>query len=362
MESKNIILQEAEQISPAVANIGNHNVYTVPAGYFDGLHAQVLARVQGAALPAAPAPYAVPEGYFDNLAGNIMAKIKAQAAPQAGDIFFDDEVSTGILPPYLPTPYSIPQGYFDSLAANVLAAIKQQQLTEAEATLPFIAMPYTVPQGYFDGLANNVLTAIKQQERITEETSLPFIAMPYTVPQGYFDNLAGNVMAKINTGTVQHGSEAAKELEELSPLLSSIGKQMPYSVPQGYFEQFEVNIPAEEKPVTKVVSMQSSRRKWFTYAAAACVAVILGVGGFMFRGVKTIDPPVDGYVKALANVSDADIRAYLDEQPATTIDAGAQQDEQEPDVQKDIEQTSTQDIQQYLNENSGPDEKRGKDI
>jgi len=121
-------------------------------------------------------------------------------------------------------------------------------------------------------------------------------------------------------------------------------------------------MPAEEKPVAKVVSMQSSSSKWFTYAAAACVAVILGVGGFMFKNSNTKVETGTGIESALAKVSDADIKAYLEEQPSTTIEAGTQQDEQEPDVQKDIEETSTQDIQQYLNENSGPDEKRGKDI
>lgn len=320
MENKNIILQEAAQISPAVASIGNENPYRAPNGYFDQLTAQVLAKVQGEALPATPAPYAVPEGYFDNLAGNIMAKIKTQAAPVAEPAFLHAEDELASLPPCLPTPYSIPAGYFDTLAGNVLAAIKQQA-----------------------------------------ETTLPFIAMPYTAPQGYFDGLAASVMAKINTNKVQHGSEAAAELQELSPLLAGIGKQMPYQVPVGYFQQLSVTIPAEEKPAAKVISMYSSRRKWFTYAAAACVVLILGVGGFMFRN-GNVKGSETTYEKALANVSDADIKAYLDEQPATTIDAGAQQDEQEPDVQNDIEQTSTQDIQEYLNENSGPDEKRGKDI
>ena len=384
MESKTTILQELSQISQAVANINNRNVYSVPAGYFNNLPAQVLAKLTVSAAQAnQPAPYSVPEGYFDGLAGSIMAKIKQQTAQQnIGGVFFEDAVASSIVPPGLPTPYSVPQGYFNSLAGNVVAKIATQQNNSevsgelnSVADLPFIPMPYTVPQGYFDGLAGNVMAAITAQQNSVEGINelngvaeLPFIPMPYTVPQGYFDGLAGNVMAVIKAQEAQlAGNEFFEELQQLAPLLNTIGKQMPYSVPQGYFQQFSVNVTVAEKTEAKVITMNvRSRSRWVNYAAAACIAVLLGVGGFLFnRGTKTpvIADPNANVEQALASITSDEINDYLNSQPSTGAEASPTSlEDQVPDVQTDIDATSTQDIQQYLKENSEPDEKRGKDI
>ncbi len=298
MEQKQNILAELTQISQAVATIGNRNVYTVPAGYFDNLAEEVLAKVQLAPLQALPMPFSVPAGYFDSLAGNIMDKIRAQeqAVPQSA--------------------------VFEEL----------QQLAPLFNTYGK-KVPYSVPEGYFDNLAGNIIDKIKAQEQ-----------------------------------PVQH-SEVFEELAQLSPLLNSISRQMPYSVPEGYFQQFSVNITVQAPQQAKVVSIKSSRPKWVMYLAAACVTAVLGIGGYLFIQRNNVTPPVTASVnpadvdKALSGLSDDDINNYLDNQASNSPDViPVPADDQGPDVQPTIENMSTEEIQQYLKENSGPDEKRTKDI
>jgi len=337
METKNTILQEVAQISQDVANIGNHNVYTAPAGYFDNLPAQVLAKVTAgnvAVGQVTPMPYNVPDGYFDGLAGNIMAKIKAQGAQQKNDIFFDAVIETQF-PQGLPVPYSVPQGYFADLADKVIAKIKIQHNT-VEADL-------------------------------ASDAFFPLINAPYTVPQGYFNSLAGTVLAKIKA---QQNNEVFAELEQIAPLLNTISRQMPYSVPQGYFEEFTVNTTVEETEA-KVITMNThSRRRWVTWAAAACVAVLAGIGAFLYNnhsavggGVTADSNKTINVDQAIASVSTSDISDYLNSQPSTGAEVQPTSLEDDvPDVQTDIDETSTQDIQQYLKDNSEPDEKQGKDI
>ena len=143
---------------------------------------------------------------------------------------------------------------------------------------------------------------------------------------------------------------------------------MPYSVPVGYFEQFTVNVNAEapfvKMPQATVVSMQSRRTKWVSYLAAACVAVLLGIGALVVtqRPADTVKPQVN-FEQQLASLSSDDIKSYLDNDPSSAPDAlPPYLDQQSPDVQPLIENISTEDIQQYLNETSTPDEKRTKDI
>ncbi len=295
METKANILNELEQISQAVATIGNRNVYSVPDGYFNNLPAEMLVKVQMLNAQAKPMPYSVPDGYFDSLAGSIMDKIRLKKTTQTV-VENDDNLNEDIIPRFVPTPYAVPAGYFESLA--------------------------------------------------------------------------GNVMAKINVQQIQHaGNEVFEELEALAPLLNSISKQMPYSVPAGYFEQFTVKVNEEVKPTAKVISINSSRSRFITYFAAACVAVLLGIGAYFFvprqpaNTTATGQQPQLDVQRELASLSDADINEYLNNQPSTGTEAlPSSLEDQAPEIQPVIDNTSTEEIQQYLKENSGPDEKRGKDI
>ena len=45
MTQKDNILQELRELKSSLINITPENIYTVPVGYFDGLAAQVLSRI-----------------------------------------------------------------------------------------------------------------------------------------------------------------------------------------------------------------------------------------------------------------------------------------------------------------------------
>lgn len=143
------IQAELEGISPLVAGISNRNVYTVPAGYFEAMLADVLQTVQQ--FPAGDkvmADFSVPDGYFEGLAGSIMNRIKAEENHQESSLLQSLKTAS---------TYSIPEGYFDSLPETILGKIKP--VTEEQSVLLESVKhinPYKVPAGYFERLAGEI--------------------------------------------------------------------------------------------------------------------------------------------------------------------------------------------------------------
>lgn len=168
------ILNELQAISPEVARIGRQLPYEVPAGYFEGLAAQVLLRVKAEeeAMPvvlqqACANPYSVPAGYFDELAGSILMRVKAEQALTA-----QEELS--VLSPLLSKLdkkllFEAPAGYFAELTENVVSGARAIDFVneELENLSPVMAglkdkQVYTVPADYFDGLPGQVLDRVKK--------------------------------------------------------------------------------------------------------------------------------------------------------------------------------------------------------
>jgi len=151
---------------------------------------------------------------------------------------------------------------------------------------------YSVPAGYFDGLADQILKHIKASENSNAKKEvellspmLSFISreMPYAVPAGYFENLSQKILLSIRESADYQTSE--EEIESLSPMLSSLKKKNPYSVPAGYFENLDTN---KGEQVTKVISITS--RKWYRIAVAAVVIGIIAIGGLLFINPNPVDP------------------------------------------------------------------------
>lgn len=192
-----------------------------------------------------------------------------------------------------------------------------QELSELKSSLGATMgqNPYQVPAGYFDNLAENVLVKIKALEATTAREELmhlsPLLAglskeMPYSIPQGYFEQLT----VPVNSQT------AAEELATISPLLSGLKKENLYSVPEGYFESLSsAPYSAAIKPQAKVVSITS--RRWFRIAAAAVVAGVIVTAGFVLINSNT-----NKTEKALAKF--------------------------EKKLQKDLEKTSNQELNEFL--------------
>jgi hypothetical protein len=184
------------------------------------------------------------------------------------------------------------------------------------------AMPYAVPNGYFSSLADEVSDLVKIRELTDPQVSWG-TKTPFEGPSpAYFEGLAAQVLAKVN------------EVPEFST-------KNPYTVPRGYFEALPDIIVAKAKgqaTTKKRVPLFRTAR-----LAASMALIILAGFAVMTMNNKSQNPlnlsavsktEIDQYVTAnlddfdtdliingLANtttdkkinISDAEIKAYLDE-------------------------------------------------
>jgi hypothetical protein len=259
MTRKDNILQELSELNSTLATITPQNVYSVPAGYFDGLAAQVLNRIK-----AIEAANAVEElSYLSPVLSSFSKQM----------------------------PFSVPQDYFEGLAEKAIQAVRESN-------------DYLQKESFGQ-------TAKEEMETLSPLLSGLNKEMPYSIPQGYFESLAENQLQSIDENN--NNLSAKEELATLSPLLSGLKKEMPYSIPQGYFESLTENISKQEnKPAAKVISLTS--RKWFRYAAAAVVIGIISMTGFMLIGGEK-----EPGGKALAKLT-SDVKKMNDTQKDKLID------------------------------------------
>lgn len=128
MTQRDNILQELRELQSKLADHTPQNIYSVPAGYFDGLVEQVLRRVR--ALEA--------ENAMDELAclSPLLSKLSKDM------------------------PYTVPAGYFEEMQASLISSVStgsQSAKEELETLSPLLSglkkeMPYSVPAGYFENL------------------------------------------------------------------------------------------------------------------------------------------------------------------------------------------------------------------
>lgn len=188
---------------------------------------------------------------------------------------------------------------------------------ELEEISPVVAqlnttLPYQVPEVYFETLHTVIMARLAAGGN--EETSLLQVAgktMPQEVPVGYFDTLADSVLTKIKNAN----NNITTELQEISPVVASIGNANVYEVPVGYFDAVATAVTTQITPQTKVVSLFNTRT-WLRYAAAAVVISMLAFG-INYRLNNDRDA-VAGAIKTeaqfntqLASISDNAIIDYL---------------------------------------------------
>lgn len=148
MTQRDNILQELKDLQSPLADANFENLYTVPAGYFDNLAAQVLGRIL--ALDAADTVEEL--SFLSPLLNSISKEM----------------------------PYSIPAGFFSEQEEKTLQLIKgmDNELTvedELNTISPLLnslkkEMPYTVPAGYFEGVATNVRTENEKPAKVVSMT------------------------------------------------------------------------------------------------------------------------------------------------------------------------------------------------
>ncbi len=120
MQNRQTILQELQEITPAVATISNRNVYSVPPGYFDGLAGEVLAMIHMESLPVSM-PYSVPQGYFNSFADTVMQKILMQSNPAEHSETYQEleEIAPLLNTINKGNIYSVPENYFKQFSVNI---------------------------------------------------------------------------------------------------------------------------------------------------------------------------------------------------------------------------------------------------
>ena len=249
--------------------------------------------------------------------------------------------------------YSVPPDYFNNFSQNLLSRIFVESIPRVN--------PYTVPVGYFNNLSEIIFEKVSLRKNIQEFDGLE--KLPYSIPDGYFDNLAENILQKIKDGTNQ---TVQQELEEIAPLLSKLPKINVYSVPEDYFIKLNPLKREREKPAAKVVSIRRMTPKWFNYAAAACVAIALFGGAYLYFSSSEVSNPSNEPATAIAvqqglsQLTDSEIANYLNQDNSTAIYTSQGSDEQKDlDIKTLLENMSDEEIEQYLNNNTEPGEKKG---
>ena len=134
MANRNIILNELADLGSDLKDHNPQNIYTIPAGYFEGLADQILNRIK--ALDATNAkdelkylspllsnvskemPYDVPAGFFQNLSEDVLKNISEHKDYQTSE----EEIES--LSPLLSSlknkkTYSPPAGYFEKLESKI---------------------------------------------------------------------------------------------------------------------------------------------------------------------------------------------------------------------------------------------------
>jgi hypothetical protein len=208
MENRTDILNELKQLSPTLAAIEKVNVFTVPAGYFEYLSADILMGIEKENGLSNHKTADVPAGYFDTLATSILTKIKAQDNEDAAT-----ELS-GLSPQLFSIKkegtFEVPAGYFDTLAGSIVAKIKtaddENAVTEIRALSPMLYSiqnenVFTVPQGYFENISADVLNTVNPQTKVVSMKRRTTTFFKYAVAAAFTGVMALGVFKFTGTKT-----------------------------------------------------------------------------------------------------------------------------------------------------------------
>jgi hypothetical protein len=193
----------------------------------------------------------------------------------------------------LSTPYKAPAGYFNALAVTIVSQLVHNPFSPAEE---------------LSGLAPMLAaTAVKQS--------------PYKVPEHYFDNLAGEILQNIDK----------------LPVLEQPLAQNKTAVPTGYFDTLADNILTKVKAAeTPVVPLQSRKRNWIKYAAAAVLIGLITLTGINFF---TSAPPKEA--EAVATTVDIQVSKALQSVPENALEGIVNTLANDPENEKTAPVTAT---------------------
>ncbi|GGH31562.1 hypothetical protein GCM10011418_44460 [Sphingobacterium alkalisoli] len=265
------------------------NPFTVPPDYFNVQESSILSLVRLDKLAIQKDNQATPEGYFEKLQNDILAKVAEQK--------LKDEVAT--------TGFTIPAGYLEGAEEAILHRIAEAQLKNAVDQ-----DGYEVPTAYFETLEQDILLNVAIEKLKTEVSETG-----YQVPAGYFDRLSEKT-SMIPASTNTHESAM-----------------------KGRYGQLET--------VEKEIRTLPSRKRWASYAAAAAVAALIGIGSYFSfsqqdeaiysEDISFSEIPDEAIVSYLAQTSDGNDMIFFSEylEIPETVEIGSQ--------------VKDKDIEEYLN-------------
>lgn len=115
------ILNELKEISPLLATIEKHNVFSVPDDYFNTLSLEVIKRsVYADYKDQAINGQSVPDGYFEGLSQSVLNKIKSAEQSPAEEL---KALSPMLYSIQNENVYTVPAGYFKNIENTILHTV-----------------------------------------------------------------------------------------------------------------------------------------------------------------------------------------------------------------------------------------------
>ncbi len=297
METWKNIVEELRDISLAVANIGNSNVFTVPEEYFNTLAGNILSHVYISALPK-NVPYTLPsKEYFEDLSAQVLEKIKSPAKDDAIEKINASFADLGNLN-HQPV-FSMPSGYFEALPDSILNKIKTQNFKQD----------------------NDVYQELEQIAPLLNTVSKANI---YTVPQGYFESI------KIEIAATAKNNQPGKVI----PLQSRLRRTIMYAV-----------------AACIATVMLFTGYQFYNNGSNSKNALTANTE--YYKSLTNVD-----IQKELAALSDDEINKFLNLQDYNLIESDTYLDTEVLDVQNFLQNASDEEILMYLKENTQPGEKK----
>ncbi len=267
---RGLAADELAEMAPKLSSMEKLRPFSVSDNFFGELHESVMLRATNRLEDDVPSTsineitaqqaqvFTVPEGYFNTLHQNILNSLK--------DVEEDIELAT-IQTDQITRKeaLSVPTGFFDQLHSNIMSKVKDLAEDDEVATtqLDVIAAQtkeaFTVPTGYFNQLHDSIMNSVSELENTaaTTDISSPQIdaianAKGFDVPDGYFNGLHDRIMGEVREMMLQE--------EPTTAVIDAItSKGSGFTVPAGYFAQLQQDITTQVAPEKgKVIQMEGA--------------------------------------------------------------------------------------------------------
>ena len=242
MAQSNNILEELKALDSSLAGNVVEAPFEVPAGYFDSLPSQVLAKIKSlsqssneelagispllAAMPK-DMPYAVPYGYFESVDISLASIITNHQSAK-------EEVEN--LSPLLgglkkEMPFAVPEGYCESIQPKI-----RRQAASVIHLTPSKWLRYAVA-AVFIGIIATTVVLIRNSEKLDPDTN------SYSWVE--------KKMKKVSTDEIENFVELSNEVLPQNEIVANNSKsnevkELIKDIPVNEIEAFLTDIPQEE--------------------------------------------------------------------------------------------------------------------